>query len=150
MKWRSAKIWNQEAFSYVSKPSSFHSLLSRIYTSFKYHMSYLVSACESDLIKHGSVSVDITLSISLSVRKWHEAMAHHHEFFGVFISMEPWQKEVNYTTWGRPIHVCHWQRMLYHVYFYTFVLADYLFTRVCLSETLRCESALAFSSLCLL
>jgi hypothetical protein len=47
---------------------------------------------------HESVSADISLPISRNLQKWQETAAHHQKFFGVFLSMESQQMELNYTV----------------------------------------------------
>ena len=45
-----------------------------------------------------SVSTDITLPVSWSPKKWQEtAAAHHQKLFGVFLSMESQQMQLNYA-----------------------------------------------------
>ncbi|XP_076794552.1 uncharacterized protein LOC117713028 [Arvicanthis niloticus] len=50
----------------------------------------LASAC-------ASVSDDITLPFSLSPQKWQETGAYHQKFFGVFLSIESRQMQLNYA-----------------------------------------------------
>jgi hypothetical protein len=64
-------------------------------------------------------------------------------FSDVFLSMESGQMKPNNKMQGRPIHVCHYQRMLHHVSFHMLVLADHPFSCVCFSEMFLHVFALA-------
>jgi hypothetical protein len=79
--------------SSINKPSSAPIIVLRVLLiPFKHHVSSmcLVSAPVS-------LSADAILSISLSPRKQQETAAHCQKFWGVFLSMESWQVELNYA-----------------------------------------------------
>jgi hypothetical protein len=89
-------------------------------------------------------SADITLPISLSPMKQQESTAHRQKVFGVFLSMESQQMQLNYTMQGKPVHVCCYWRLLRHVSFPVLALAEYPLFCVCFSLTFLHESVLAF------
>jgi hypothetical protein len=84
-------------FYQQAKLSLCHCLSSPFYTPSKHHLpsTGLVSACV--LSQYVRVSADITLPVSPSSQKWLETAAHHQNFFGLFLSMESQEMELNYA-----------------------------------------------------
>jgi hypothetical protein len=138
-------MWDQEAFSYASKPSSVPSLS---FESFSYSLQIshaLHGSCFSTFpaSAHESVSGVITLPIRLSPQKWQVTATWHQNFLvdSSLWSADKWSSTMQCKA-DQCMHVLREESficVLSHACF-----REHPFTCVCFSEMYLHESALAF------